>query len=38
MNQQTINANDQQSIRNFMVFGWEGISFEGEALKAEGSS
>ncbi|MCT2560923.1 HopJ type III effector protein [Chryseobacterium herbae] len=24
---------DHQNIRNFMEFGWEGISFEGEALK-----
>ncbi|MCJ8153292.1 HopJ type III effector protein [Chryseobacterium sp. SSA4.19] len=23
---------DHQNIRNFMVFGWEGVSFEGEAL------
>ncbi|WP_228411669.1 HopJ type III effector protein [Chryseobacterium sp.] len=38
MNQQTINVNDQQNIRNFMEFGWDGISFEGEALKAEVSS
>ncbi|MEG0926222.1 MULTISPECIES: HopJ type III effector protein [Chryseobacterium] len=27
------NGNDHQNIRNFMNFGWEGISFEGEALK-----
>ena len=26
-------GNDHQNIRNFMEFGWEGISFEGEALK-----
>ncbi|MDQ0477433.1 HopJ type III effector protein [Chryseobacterium sp. MDT2-18] len=26
-------GNDHQNIRNFMDFGWEGISFEGEALK-----
>ncbi|MDP9960873.1 HopJ type III effector protein [Chryseobacterium lathyri] len=24
---------DHQNIRNFMKYGWEGISFEGEALK-----
>lgn len=24
---------DHQNIRNFIEFGWEGISFEGEALK-----
>lgn len=24
---------DHQNIRNFMQFGWDGISFEGEALK-----
>lgn len=24
---------DHQNIRNFMVSGWEGIKFEGEALK-----
>jgi hypothetical protein len=24
---------DHQNIRNFMQHGWEGISFEGEALK-----
>ena len=24
---------DHQNIRNFMKFGWEGIIFEGEALK-----
>ncbi|WP_228411668.1 HopJ type III effector protein [Chryseobacterium sp.] len=35
MNQQTRNVNDHQNIRNFMEFGWDGISFEGEALKAE---
>ena len=26
---------DHQNIRNFMKTGWEGISFEGEALKAK---
>lgn len=25
--------NDHQNIRNFIKFGWEGIDFEGEALK-----
>ena len=25
---------DHQNIRNFMQFGWDGISFEGEALKS----
>ncbi|KIA88976.1 HopJ type III effector protein [Kaistella jeonii] len=25
-------GNDHQNIRNFMEFGWEGISFEGQAL------
>lgn len=25
-------GNDHQNIRNFMKFGWDGISFEGEAL------
>lgn len=24
---------DHQNIRNFMEFGWDGISFEGKALK-----
>lgn len=24
---------DHQNIRNFMTYGWEGISFEGEALR-----
>jgi DNA-binding IscR family transcriptional regulator len=24
---------DHQNIRNFMKFGWEGISFDGEALR-----
>ena len=24
---------DHQNIRNFMEFGWDGISFEGEAFK-----
>jgi hypothetical protein len=26
-------GNDHQNIRNFMIFGWEGIVFDGEALK-----
>lgn len=26
-------GDDHQNIRNFMTFGWDGISFEGEALK-----
>lgn len=26
---------DHQNIRNFMVSGWDGISFEGEALKSQ---
>lgn len=26
------NAEDHQNIRNFMKYGWDGISFEGEAL------
>ena len=25
-------GSDHQNIRNFMLLGWEGISFEGEAL------
>lgn len=25
-------ATDHQNIRNFMIFGWEGIQFEGVAL------
>lgn len=25
-------GNDHQNIRNFMEFGWDGISFEGKAL------
>lgn len=28
----TPEANDHQNIRNFMQFGWDGITFEGEAL------
>ena len=30
------NVTDHQNIRNFMEYGWEGISFEAEALKARG--
>jgi len=26
-------GNDHQNIRNFIKFGWDGISFDGEALK-----
>ena len=26
-------GNDHQNIRNFIKFGWDGISFEGEALR-----
>jgi len=29
-------GSDHQNIRNFMEFGWNGISFEGEALKVLG--
>ena len=25
--------NDHQNIRNFIIFGWDGISFDGEALE-----
>ncbi len=28
-------ASDHGNIRNFMKFGWQGISFEGEALQAK---
>jgi hypothetical protein len=31
----TPNATDHQNIRNFMIFGWEGIQFEGEVLRAK---
>ena len=27
---------DHQNIRNFMQFGWDGIAFEGTALKSRG--
>lgn len=27
------NGTDHQNIRNFIEFGWDGISFDGEALK-----
>ena len=30
---QNPDGDDHQNIRNFMTFGWDGISFEGEALK-----
>lgn len=30
---QNPDGEDHQNIRNFMAFGWDGISFEGEALK-----
>lgn len=30
---QNPDGDDHQNIRNFMAFGWDGISFEGEALK-----
>lgn len=28
-------ASDHQNIRNFMIFGWDGIHFEDEALQAK---
>lgn len=28
-------GSDHANIRNFMKYGWDGISFEGEALKAK---
>ncbi len=28
-------ATDHQNIRNFMIFGWDGIHFEDEALQAK---
>ena len=28
-------ATDHQNIRNFMIFGWDGIYFEGEVLQAK---
>ena len=31
----TPDATDHQNIRNFMIFGWEGIQFEGEVLRAK---
>ncbi len=31
---QNPSANDHANIRNFMATGWEGIQFEGQALKA----
>lgn len=33
---QNPNGDDHQNIRNFMKFGWDGISFEGEALIKRG--
>ncbi len=30
---QNPDGEDHQNIRNFIEFGWDGISFEGEALK-----
>ena len=27
------NGSDHQNIRNFMIFGWDGIAFDGEALE-----
>lgn len=30
---QNPDGTDHQNIRNFMEFGWDGISFEGEALR-----
>lgn len=29
----TPNGTDHQNIRQFMIHGWEGIAFEGEALR-----
>ena len=31
----TPDATDHQNIRNFMIFGWEGIQFEGEVLRVK---
>ncbi|OGS71548.1 MAG: type III effector [Flavobacteria bacterium RIFCSPLOWO2_12_FULL_31_7] len=31
----TPEATNHQNIRNFMIFGWEGIQFEGEVLRAK---
>ncbi len=31
----TPDATDHQNIRNFMIFGWEGIHFEGVTLRAK---
>lgn len=31
----TPEATDHQNIRNFMMYGWEGITFEGEALQSK---
>lgn len=30
---QNLDGSDHQNIRNFIEFGWEGISFESDALK-----
>lgn len=30
---QNPDGDDHQNVRNFIEFGWDGISFEGEALK-----
>jgi len=30
------NGNDHQNIRNFIELGWDGVSFEGEALQKRG--
>lgn len=32
---QNPNATDHQNIRNFMVFGWDGVRFDGDALTAK---
>lgn len=31
----TPDATDHQNIRNFMIFGWDEIHFEGEALRVK---
>lgn len=31
----TPEATDHQNIRNFMTFGWDGIQFEGDALRTK---
>lgn len=30
---QNLEGTDHQNIRNFIEFGWDGVSFEGEALR-----